>query len=256
MRLSAVFAAASVYLFLAGVTHAAKMDFNSWPNGKIINNQYLAKDGVTISADNFTPGHPDIAATFDTDLKNTADLDLQQPWTGGGNLKNHNFTNILIIAQNDIDKNHDGLIDSPNDEGQSQPAGVFHFNFTAPQNLFDFDLLDVDGPQEIGPNKDYVAFFSQGKELARVSFGAFVDPKSKFYDPTVHYANNSANHIQPITSSELGIGDFDRVDLNMGWSTDIDNIIFDHTTVISPEPASLAMLLAPLAFVMRSRRRR
>ena len=254
MRCSAVWTAAMVSLF-AGTTLASKIDFNSQPNGKVVSTQYLAKDGVTISADNFTPGHPDIAITFDTELKNTNDLDLQQPWTGGGNMQSHDFGNILIIAENNVDANHDGLIDRPDDEGQSQPAGVFHFNFTVPQEVFGLDLIDCDGPSEIGPNKDYVAFFSGGKELARVGFGSFIDPTSKYYDPTVHYHDNSANHIQPIDAGELGIQSFDRVDVNMGWSTAIDNIVFDTTQVISPEPGSLVLCLAPLLFSMRRGKR-
>src|SRR5205823_12525111 len=105
-----------VYLLLAASAQASLITFDSQPNGKVINNQYFASDGVSISADNFTAGHPDLAITFDTNLTGTNDKDLQQPWTGGGNGATKNYHKILIIAENKVDNNHDGLIDRPDDE--------------------------------------------------------------------------------------------------------------------------------------------
>src|SRR5262249_1462371 len=154
----------------------AQITFDNYPNGKVINNQYFASDGVKIAADNFVPGHPDLAILFDTNLKHTNDTDLQQPWTGGGNASTKNFHNILIIAQNKVDANHDGLIDRPDDEGHRQPAGQFKFTFSHPQVVFGMDLIDCDGFKEIGANKDFISFRKSGKEIARVGFGQFVTP--------------------------------------------------------------------------------
>jgi hypothetical protein len=209
---------------------------------------------VSISADNFTVGHPDLSILFDTNLKNTNDTDLQQPWTGGGNASTKNFHKILIIAENKVDANHDGLIDRPDDEGQSQPAGVFKFKFKQPQVVFGMDLIDCDGFSEIGPNKDFISFRSGGNEVARVGFGEFVTPGSPFYDPTVHYHDNSANHLKPITTSQLHINSFDEVYVNMGWSTAIDNILFDNSlSGIIPEPGTLLLGL-PMAMLLGRRR--
>jgi hypothetical protein len=247
--------AGMVSVLLAASSNAALIDFNNYPNGKVINNQYFASDGVSISATNFTPGHPSLSILFDTNLTGTNDDDLQQPWTGGGNAASTNFHKILIIAENKVDNNHDGYIDRPDDEGGSQPAGYFDFKFTKPQQVFGFDLLDCDGSSEIGTGRDYVAFFKNGVELKRVGFGSFVDPTSKYYDPTVHYANNSANHLKPIDVSELGITNFDEAQVNMGWSTAIDNIVFaEDISSIQPEPGSLMLLAGPLLLTMRRRK--
>ena len=243
-----------VCLFLAVQCQASLITFDNYHGGQVINNQYFASDGVSISADNFVPGHPDLACLFDTFRTGQADRDLEQPWLGGGNAATTNFHKILIIPQDQIDNNHNGIIDNPNDEGGAQPAGIFRFKFTQAQEVFGLDLLDIDGPSEIGTNRDVLIFKSGGVEKARVSFGAFVDPTSKYYDPTVHYHDNSANHIKPIDVTELGIKNFDEVDVEMGWSSAIDNIFFDTTTNTIPEPTSLMLLGIP--FVLISCRRK
>jgi hypothetical protein len=255
MRHASLWMTGIVYLALAATAGAAMISFDEYPNGKVINNQYFAKYGVQISADNYTAGHPDLSILFDTNLTGTNDTDLQQPWTGGGNFATHNFHKILIIAENKVDNNHDGYIDRPDDEGGSQPAGVFKFKFSSPQVIFGMDLLDCDGFTEIGANRGFIAFYSGGVEQKRVSFGAFVDPTSPFYDPTVHYHDNSANHLKPIDNLQLGIPNFDEVQVNMGWSTAIDNIVFaDDISKIIPEPSSLALCAAPLLLSLRRRK--
>jgi hypothetical protein len=245
---------AAVLCFLtAATTRGSLITFDNYPNGKVINNQYFASDGVSISADNFTVGHPDLSILFDTNLTSTNDKDLQQPWTGGGNASTKNFHKILIIAENKVDNNHDGLIDRPDDEGQSQPAGKFMFKFKQPQVVFGMDLIDCDGFSEIGTNRGFIAFKSGGNEVARVGFGDFVTVGSAFYDPTVHYHDNSANHLKPITTSQLHINSFDEVDVNMGWSTAIDNIVFDNSlSGIIPEPGTFLLGL-PMALLLRRR---
>ena len=254
MRSAGIWCAGIALLGFASVAGASLITFDEYHGGQVINNQYSASDGVTISADNFVPGHPDLACLFDTFRQNTADPDLQQPWTGGGNATATNFHKILIIPQDAIDNNHNGIIDNPNDEGGAQPAGIFMFKFRSPQEVFGLDLIDVDGPIEIGTNRDVIIFKSAGREFAHVSFGDFVNPSSKYYDPTVHYHDNSANHIQPIDVTELGIQNFDEVDVEMGWSSAIDNIYFqpDLSNII-PEPTSLMLLALPMVFMSRRR---
>ena len=117
------------------------------------------------------------------------------------------------------------------------------------------DLVDCDGTSEIGTGRGYIAFRSGGVELKRVSYGAFTDPTSKYYDPTVHYHDNSANHLKPIDITELGIRNFDEVWVNMGWSTAMDNVFFSNDiSVIIPEPASMVLLALPLIFSIRRRK--
>ena len=90
-----------------------------------------------------------------------------------------------------------------------------------------------------------------------MGWGEFIDPKSKFYDKTVAYENRSANHIQPINVNELGMTTaFDEVDVNMGWSSGMDNVVFSSDiSVIEPEPTMVA-LVAPMLLALRRRERR
>src|SRR4051812_8593786 len=123
-----------------GTARAALINFDAYPHGKVINSQFFASTGLTISADNFATGHPDLAILFDSNKTGTADADLQQPWDGG-NRKATNIHKLLIIAENKTDKNGDGLIDSPDDEGSHRPAGYFKLKFKSPQVAFGLDLV-------------------------------------------------------------------------------------------------------------------
>src|SRR5436190_16557817 len=102
------------------IAAAAVLNFESQTHGKVVANQYRSyQGGITISADNFRAGGPDMAIVFDSRRTNTADPDLQAPFVAG-NLAPGTTTvgNMLIIAENSIEANHDGLIDSPDDEGE------------------------------------------------------------------------------------------------------------------------------------------
>jgi hypothetical protein len=235
----------------------ATITFDDQPNGKIINNQY-ASQGVTISALNYTAGHPNLAITFDSGNKNnTADLDLQIPWSKGNLPSSTKLKNVLIVAENNIDKNKDGLIDSPDDEGDSQPAGVLKFKFSTPQNIFGMDLVDCDGMAEIGPSRGFISFISSDHKGATVGFGNFITAGNPYYDSTVKYADRSANRLKPINTNQLGIRDFTEVDVNLGWSTAIDTITFSRTLLV-PEPttaSSLLMMVCAAGFIPRRRQR-
>ena len=241
-----------------GQSQAATIKFDEQPLGKIINTQYTASLGVTISADNFAPGHPDLATIFNTNAKGTPDSDLEYAWDGG-NLKglgNGVVRKILIIAENAIDSDKNGLIDAPDDEGSVRPAGTLNFKFKNLQSSFGLDLIDCDGASEFGADRGYMAFFLRGVEIGRVGWGAFTDPTSKYYDSTAHWGNNFANRLKPVSIAQLGIQAFDEVRVNLGYSTGIDNITFDNSDVslIIPEPASIGLLGLPLVFAGRRRK--
>jgi hypothetical protein len=242
---------------IIGRSNAAVIKFDEQPLGTIINTQYAASLGVTISADNFAPGHPDLATIFNTNASGTPDSDLQYAWDGGNmkGLGNGAVRKILIIAENDIDANKDGLIDAPDDEGSVRPAGVLGFRFQNLQTSFGLDLIDCDGPSEFGADRGYVAFFLRGVELGRVGWGAFIDPTSKYYDSTVQWGNNYANHLKMVSITQLGIPAFDEAKVNLGYSTGIDNITFESDeSLIVPEPGSLAMIVLPVVFAGRRRK--
>jgi hypothetical protein len=137
---------------------------------------------------------------------------------------------ILIVAENNVDSDLDGLIDTPDDEG-SRPAGSIFFDFTSPMCSIGFDLIDVEGPSEYGRNSGFVAtFFMDDTPMAQIGFDQFINKDSIFYDQTVQYGNNKANRIMPVTVDNLSayakthIAAFDRVEFNLGGSSAIDNI--------------------------------
>ena len=215
------------------------LDFDDLPQGDIASSQFLKTNGVSISAKNFGNG-PGLAIIFDSLNPTGQDYDLAGPPWEGGNLASGNTVlgKILIIAENDVDLDSDGLIDIPDDEG-NRPAGSIYFDFEDPMCSVGFDLIDVEGPSEFGRNSGFVAtFFMGGTELARVGFDQFVNENSMFYDPTVEYGNNKANRISPITVDALStfsgtsITAFDKVEFNLGGSSAIDNI--DVSTCQTP----------------------
>src|SRR3954452_2510470 len=60
-----------VLVLFAAQVRAGLVDFNDQPRGKIITSQFFGKYGLTISADNFTAGHPDKAIIFDSNNHST-----------------------------------------------------------------------------------------------------------------------------------------------------------------------------------------
>jgi hypothetical protein len=233
----------------AGIPGGKLIDFNGHPAGTIIDNEFVS-DGVRITVQRTSPG-PAVATLYDTTRTGEPDPDLQVPFARGNLAPTGTGGNVLIIPENNTDRDGNGRIDQPNDEGD-RPAGQFTFDFTTPISVFGFDLVDVEGPAEYNSNSGYFAsFYLDGNLEARVGFGSFVDPDSPFYDASVRYGDNSANRIRPITAREVGMPQFDRVVLNFGGSGGTDNIFF---TVV-PEPGVLGLLgLAAPALLMRRRR--
>ena len=244
---AAAFVVALPVVAFAGALPPQRIDFNGPPAGSTVSNQY-GSQGVLISVQRRSSG-PSVVTLFNTGRKGEPDTDLETPYVGGNLAPAGPGGNILIIPENADDRNRDGLIDQPNDEG-SRPAGDLHFDFTMPVTAFGFDLIDVEGPAEYNNNAGFFAsFFRDGNLERRVGFGEFVDPDSRWYDPSVRFGNRTANRIEPITAAQLNIPYFDTVVLSFGGSGGTDNIIFTPV----PEPAALALLglVAPLLLTRR-----
>jgi hypothetical protein len=221
-----------MFFSICANVHGAIIDFNSLEHGETVNNQYQSTLGVSIDAVNIGGG-PDLAIVFDSAKSGTRDPDLESPFAGGNLAGQTDLGQMMIIAENDVDSNGDGLVDNPDDEGTS-PAGSISLNFDAPVTSFGFDVVDVESPE----NGYSVQFFKGDTELASVDFGSFIDPNSPLYDPTVSFGDNHANRIDQIIAAELGVDAFDRIEINFGGSAAIDNLTFTNV----PLPPAIILL--------------
>ncbi len=212
---------------------AASLNFNSLASGEVVSTQF-AGQGVTISAIN--PNQPfDLAVAFDGDdpAAAAADPDLVGPFSSG-NLAGQDVGNLLIVAENNVDGNSDGLIDSPDDQGSGSGA-TFVLDFAMSVASFGFDLIDIDA-DETGEIR---------------LFGASGVTSFLFRDlpgPTV-FGDNSANRVDPLIAGSEG---WDRVEIELSRSGAIANVNF---TVV-PEPASGLAVALGLAGLAGWRRRR
>jgi hypothetical protein len=251
--------------------HAAPVincTFQEGTHGEVITNKFLPIYGVNVSAIN-VGGGPNKAIIFDSRQRNTADPDLEgwnslnqtgPMWSRGNLAGKVDLGKILIIAENDIDANNDGLIDSPDDEG-SRPAGTITFNFRDPITELGFNLIDIEGPTEFGQNSGFVATFGgtvtrpDGRVVGvntTVGFGQFITPGSPFYDPTVRFGDHSANRIKPILASQVGMNSFSRVEVNFGGSGAIDQLVYRFV----PEPGAVSAGLVAAGLLAVRRRSR
>jgi hypothetical protein len=225
--------------------------FDTLAHGQVVDSEFFASDGLTISAIN-VGGGPDLAVAFDSLSTGNSDDDLEGPPWASGNLAPRTTLGMMLIVQ-EHGFNDGGFISTePDDEG-SNPAGSIFFDFATPLDSIGFDLIDVEGDGEFGDFDGteagfFATFFSGGSALTTVSFG---DLPTR--DASVVYGNNSANRITPFTIAELGITPFDRVEINFGGSAAIDNLNF--TKVPAPGAALLGTLgLGFVGFIGRTRK--
>ncbi|MEM7036949.1 MAG: SprB repeat-containing protein, partial [Bacteroidota bacterium] len=126
---------------------------NPIPAGTIPTNQW-ASMGVTVNVINNNPNHPQAGVLFDTGNPTGGDFDLGTPHAdfggpgvgpgGAMGMPGQNDTplgNVLVIAENDIDSNNDGLIDDPDDEAG---GGEIQLLFASPLYVENVTMLDLD----------------------------------------------------------------------------------------------------------------
>lgn len=270
------------------VTHTLSFDtladgVTSTTHGLVVGNQWSAAPfNLSITAVNFNRS-ADTAALFDANFAgSTTDGDLTgPPWTGGGNLApSADLQRMLYIHESNTPYNEGDIIADPDDEGR-RPAGKLIFNFSEPITSFGFDLVDVEGPVEIyepneldsngdplpgaTPTGFFASFFANGDAVpvATVGFNELIDPLSPFYDPTISFGDNSANRVQPFTLASLGlnINGFSKVEIGLGGSAAVDNLVFDRPPppppgVPLPKSAWVGLVMLGALAVRELRRRR
>lgn len=240
-----------VSLATASASAVTQLNFELLEHGEIANDQFVRSHGVRISAVN-RGGGPNLAVAFNSHLPRTRDNDLEDPWAGG-NISRHKYLGkLLIIEENDHDRDGDGFIENPDDEG-SRPAGSIYIEFLrSPMQWFGFDLIDVERNGEYNGH-GYVGFYNDGVMQTKVGWSELINRRSPHYRPGVAYGNNYANRIAPITYQELGVAGFDMVEVNLGGSGAIDNLNYEPV----PEPVTAVLGLTglgALAWTVRRRR--
>jgi len=260
------FAAAAVFAtgLAAGPALAGSvtLDLEAYEHGRILNGLDLR--GVSVAADNFhTSG--DYAVVFDTRARGTDDPDLQGPnasggrWDAGNVAADQVLGNLIILQERshrrawDNQANSGGVMLRPDDEGKrsggsSPGAGALTFTFARGVSAVGFDLVDIEGHSEFGPNTGYFAAFSGGGETTTLSFAEL-----GITDPSITWGNNSANRIAPLTAEALGLGSIESVTVNLGGSGAVGNINFTHT--IPTPTAGLGGVVILTVLAIRRRRR-
>jgi hypothetical protein len=235
--------------------HAAinVLDFDSFQNGQIVDNQYLASHGVSIDSVNYKGNEDDVLGlqvAFNTLNNNSRDNDLE--FNNNNNDYNdidsaYSYTalnmpgysgasdpgNVLILQENN-EGCSDGICDTPDDEA-SRAAGYFEFSFTSLVSILNIDFFDVE--DKAGQDQKFYAiqfFDGDNKEIHKNN-----------YVPTMGDG-------QFVRQAFTGIDNVKRLVLNMPGSGAIDNLAFRTAEV--PEPGTLAILFVALGFSLRYKR--
>jgi len=112
--------------------------------GTVLDSQF-ADLGITVHCTNAHLSHPDLCLIFDSGAPTGGDTDLRTPGSGAGN--DRALGNLLIIAEDAVDADADGLIDDPDDEAR---GGVVHLEFNTPMDLFALEVVDIDRDEHDG----------------------------------------------------------------------------------------------------------
>lgn len=174
--------------------------------GTIVGSQWHLFD-IHVSAINDRASHPDKAIIFDSNNPTGGDNDLGGPWSTGNIPSNADLGNILIIAEDDVDSNSDGLVDDPDDEAQ---GGKIVFQSNNSCSTLEFDLIDF---EENEGNSGILVILLEAGGTVNIDFRDFEG---------VTYGDNSANSVS-IPSEDIG-GTFKRVEFIFHGSGAIDNV--------------------------------
>ncbi len=182
------------------------IDFNDLPTGTVLDRQ-LEIAVVRV----FNKKGPNIGTIFNSSDPSTEDLDLGTPnqdfggpgkGNGGqaGKIGENNAAlgQLFIIAENSKDQDKDGLIDTPDDDGD---GGLIVFDFTEMVDLTSITAIDIE--EKGGVIKLYNANQQKIKE---------VDLKN--------YGDNS---IQIVSLNVRGVS---RMTIELGGSGAIDDIVY------------------------------
>ena len=158
---TAVLVAAVVVIVSSLPAGATVVDFNSFFAGTVVAGE--DPTGATVSVNPYTEfalscvnggSGPNSIVVFDSQNPTGGDWDLGSPnedfsgpgvgWGGSKHSSGANdrdWNNLLIIAEDVLDSDGDGLVDDPDDEGD---GGVFIFEFEQAVAVLRVVLIDID----------------------------------------------------------------------------------------------------------------
>ena len=145
---------------------------------KFIDNDNI-NTSIQIQVKNLGDG-PDSATLIDSNDTQNQMPDLQSPWDRG-NIKSEPSGNLLIIANNEVDQNNDGIIDLPLPE-ESTPAGMLTFQFDSPVYQFGWDVFNVNSTQLKACE---ITFIDSSGNSVTVPFTAFTTKNLFLYDSSL-----------------------------------------------------------------------
>ena len=108
--------------------------------GTSLDRQWVRR-GIAIEVDSFSRSIPSMAIALDSRNSRTAEQDLITPGAGPGNRRALN--NLLVVAANTEDRDHDHHVDKPQ---ASAAGGRVTFSFASPTVLDGLTLVNVDAP--------------------------------------------------------------------------------------------------------------
>ena len=196
---SGVLRLAVLLVLTAGTSaFAVRLDFERFAHGTVVSNQLADQNVANIYAVN-TGGGPDKALIFDTRETGTADTDLEGPpntnWAGGNIPVDTVLSNLLIVAEDDVDTSPaDGIIDDPDDEAG---GGEIGFELSAPAYEMSFNFVDFEN------TTNQFVHFTDGVVTRTIEFTTFTDTNSSFYTPGLVVGDHTANMFEPLHVSQL-----------------------------------------------------
>jgi hypothetical protein len=156
--------AAAFLLISFQTADATVIDFNGITAGTVVAGQ--DPSGTTVPGASFgeftlscinNGGGPSSIVVFDSQAPTGGDVDLGTPHedfggpgvgsggeTGQPGANDRSWGHLLVIAENIVDDDGDGLVDTPDDEGG---GGVFVFDFEQAVNIQRVVLVDIDSDE-------------------------------------------------------------------------------------------------------------
>lgn len=232
------------------------LDFDEFADGQIIDDEYFAELGVTISSVNYnntSGGAPyyntdssndiyDRQVAFDTNNVDSSDNDLEfanlssatpyEPLYIDGITYATTPGNVLILQENDTGC-ADEICDDPDDEG-ARAAGYFTFTFDDPVTILSLDFFDI----EDATNQDdiyYTIYFYDSDDNLISSQLIPTMEDSEWARQTYNIANVAS------------------IVLNMPGSGAIDNLAYRTAEVPTPH-AAIVFALGLVGMYIRRRR--